>query len=165
MQTLQVPQSISDNIFNNLPTISVPAKAELDDELMRYLATPTEKTSNPLEWWTANKQIYPCLSRMVLSYLSIPGESSINLTCFLFNLLLAFFIATSVDVEHVFSKGRLVLSYIRNCLSVESTQALLCLGAWIKLDLISKEDIQTAANLPDIKKGEEEVEDEFDTVL
>ena len=50
---------------------------------------------------------------------------------------------------------------------MESTWALLCLGAWIKLDLISKEDIYTAANLPDLKKGEveDEDEDEDDTVL
>lgn len=77
-----------------------------------------------------------------------------------------FFLATSVDVECVFSKGQLVLSYIHNHLSVESTRALMCLRAWIKLDLISKEDIRSAANLPDVKKGEEdseaEAEDEFD---
>ena len=69
------------------------------------------------------------------------------------------FLATSVDVEHVFSKGRLILSYIHNYLSVDSTWAILCLRAWIRLDLISKEDIQMAAKLPDVKKGEEEAED------
>ena len=37
--------------------------------------------------------------------------------------------ATSVDVECVFSKGRIVLSHVRNGLSVQSTCALLCLGA------------------------------------
>ena len=31
------------------------------------------------------------------------------------------FLATSVDVERVFSKGRLVLSHVRNGLSVQST--------------------------------------------
>jgi hypothetical protein len=38
-------------------------------------------------------------------------------------------IATSVDVEQVFSKGRLVLPHVQNRLSVQSTCALLCLGA------------------------------------
>jgi len=38
--------------------------------------------------------------------------------------------ATSIDVEHVFSKGRIVLSHVWNGLSVQSTRALLCLGAW-----------------------------------
>ena len=86
-------------------------------------------------------------------------SSVFNLICCLL------FLATSVDVERVFSKGRLVLSYVRNRLSVDSTRALLCLGAWIKLGLISKEDIETAAGLPDVMEGEEEAEDEFDTVL
>ena len=81
-------------------------------------------------------------------------SSVFNLICHLL------FLATSVDVECVFSKGRQVLSYVRNHLSVDSTQALLCLGAWI-----SKEDIETAAGLPDVMEGEEEAEDEFYTVL
>ena len=79
---LQSLQPISDNIFDNLPMISVPGKAELDDELTRYLAAPTEKTLKPLQWWTDNKHIYPCLSRMALSYLSIPGELSVSLIRF-----------------------------------------------------------------------------------
>lgn len=69
---------------------SVPAKAELDDELTCYLAAPTEKTLNPLKWWTDNKAIYPCLSKMALSYLSIPGESSIKSQT-VFNLIRHFF--------------------------------------------------------------------------
>jgi hypothetical protein len=48
---------------------------------------------------------------------------------------------------------------------VESTRALLCLGAWSKLDLISKDDIHAAAKLPDVKKDEEEQEDEFDVII
>jgi hypothetical protein len=71
----------------------------------------------------------------------------------------------SVDVERVFSKGQLVLSYVRNHSSMESTWALLCLSAWSKLDLISKDDMCAVAKLPDLKKGEEEEEDEFDVIL
>jgi hypothetical protein len=41
----------------------------------------------------------------------------------------------------------------------------LCLGSWSKLDLVSREDIRSAAKLPDVKKGEEEPDDEFDAVL
>lgn len=74
-------------------------------------------------------------------------------------------LATSVDVERVFSKGRLILSYIRNRLSVESSRALLCLGAWSKLGLVSKDDIRDTAKLPDLKDGEEGQLDEFDTIL
>ena len=45
------------------------------DELARYLATPTEATDDPLRWWTERRTLYPCLSRMALDYLSIPGTS------------------------------------------------------------------------------------------
>ena len=75
---------------------------------------------------------------------------------------------TSVDVECVFSKGHLVLSHLRNQLSVESTRALLCLGAWAawsKLGFINKDDIKTVTSLPDMKKGDEGYEDDFDLVL
>jgi hypothetical protein len=64
--------------------------------------------------------------------------------------------ATSVDVEQVFSKGQLVLSHIRNRLTVASTRALMCLGAWSKLGLVCDADILAAATLPDVMEDEEE---------
>ncbi|KZV99873.1 hypothetical protein EXIGLDRAFT_572679, partial [Exidia glandulosa HHB12029] len=64
---------------------------------------------------------YPRLSRMALDYLSIP--------------------ATSVDVERTFSKGRTLLSHIRNRLSAQSTRALLCLNSWIPLNIVKTSDI------------------------
>ncbi|KIM36132.1 hypothetical protein M413DRAFT_20603 [Hebeloma cylindrosporum] len=66
--------------------------------------------------------------------------------------------ATSTDVERIFSKGRLVLSHIRNRLSVASTRALMCLGAWSKLDLVWDSDIKAATILPDIVGEEAELE-------
>lgn len=157
------PQDKSDNIFDNLPLLSAPKKAELEDELTRYLSTPTVATKDPMLWWVEQKHMFPCLSRMALSYLSIPGKWS-------FKFYISFnhstiILATSVDVERVFSKGRLILSYVRNRLSVDSTRAILCLGAWSKLDLISKDDIIHAANLPDVKKEDEELDDAFDNIL
>jgi hypothetical protein len=59
-------------------------------------------------------------------------------------------LATSVDVERVFSKGRLILSHIRNRLSVGSTRALMCLGYWSRLGYVEDSDIQAAAVLPDV---------------
>ena len=63
----------------------------------------------------------------------------------------SFFIisATSVDIERVFSKGRLLLSHVRNRLSVESTRALLCLGAWSRLGFVNSSDIKEATLLPE----------------
>ena len=65
-------------------------------------------------------------------------------------------IATSVDVERVFSKGRLILSHIRNRLTVASMHALMCLGAWSKLGLVHDADLLAAATLPEVKEDEEE---------
>src|SRR6267154_4146426 len=61
---------------------------------------------------------------------------------------------TSVDVECVFSQGCLLLPYICNCLSSESTCALLCLGDWCQRSLVKDSNIKPTALLPDVA-GEE----------
>jgi hypothetical protein len=58
----------------------------------------------------------------------------------------------------------LTLSHIRNHLSVDSTRALLCLGAWSKLGLIRKADIQDAATLPDVKEVNIDTDEELSEV-
>lgn len=63
-------------------------------------------------------------------------------------------LGTSVEVERVFSQGRLLLPYIRNRLSSESTRALLCLGDWCRRGFVKDGDIKAAALLPDVA-GEE----------
>lgn len=65
--------------------------------------------------------------------------------------------ATSTDVERVFSKGRLVLSHIHNHLTVASTCALMCLGAWSKLGLVRDADIKVATALPDLVGAEDKL--------
>jgi hypothetical protein len=45
-------------------------------------------------------------------------------------------LATTVDVERVFSMGRLLLPYVRSRLNVQSTHALMCLGSWSLLGLM-----------------------------
>ncbi|EIW63732.1 uncharacterized protein TRAVEDRAFT_78749, partial [Trametes versicolor FP-101664 SS1] len=64
---------------------------------------------------------FPNLSRMALDYLSIPG--------------------TSVDIERVFSRGRIILPHLRNGLSAHSIRAILCLGEWSLLNLMKDSDI------------------------
>ena len=58
-----------------------------------------------------------------------------------------------------------MLSHVCNQLTVESTQALLCLGAWSGLGLINKDNIKAVASLPDVAEGDEEIDDEFNVVL
>jgi hypothetical protein len=74
--------------------------------------------------------------------------------------------ATSVDVERVFSKGRLVLSHVRNGLSVQSTRASICLGAWSKMGLVMDSDVMEVAKLPDVVNGsEDKLDRDWDSVL
>ena len=72
-----------------------------------------------------------------------------------FFLLLTSLLATSIDVERLFSHGWLLLSHVRSRLSVDSTQALLCLGAWSHLGLIKNEDVLKVGVLPEVDEEDE----------
>lgn len=52
--------------------------------------------------------------------------------------------ATTVDVERVFSKGRILLTHTRNRLSANNTRASMCVGDWSRLGLIKSTDIAAA---------------------
>jgi hypothetical protein len=51
-------------------------------------------------------------------------------------------------VERIFSQGRLLLPYVRNRLTSESTRALLCIGEWSKRGLVKDADIKVMALQP-----------------
>ncbi|KAG2124845.1 uncharacterized protein EDB93DRAFT_1286612, partial [Suillus bovinus] len=73
--------------------------------------------------------------------------------------------ATSVDVERLFSHGRLVLSHVHSRLNVQSTRALLCLSYWSRLGLVKNEDILAVSNLADVVGDEElELEEGWDQI-
>lgn len=94
------------------------------DELEHYLNVDADPTiDSPLRWWTSpdTRALYPSLSRMAISYLTIPP--------------------TSVAVERLFSKGRILISHLRNGLSAASIRALLCLNNWSILGFIKDEDV------------------------
>jgi len=73
------------------------------------------------------------------------------------------FLATSIDVERVFSQGRLLLSHVRSRLSVQSTRALLCVGTWSELGLIKDSDIKGCLGLDEVCE-EEELAEDWDTI-
>jgi hypothetical protein len=75
-------------------------------------------------------------------------------------------VATSVDVERVFSKGQILLSHLRNRLSVQSTRALMCLGAWSLMGYVRDSDVKAVTMLPDLKEDEEEepLEENWDVI-
>lgn len=59
--------------------------------------------------------------------------------------------ATFVDIERLFSCGRLVLSHTQSRLSVTSTQALLCLGSWSLMGMVRDEDVKAVASIDEIE--------------
>ena len=63
--------------------------------------------------------------------------------------------ATSVPVEHVFSRGRFILPYTHSLLSPQSIHALLYLGAWGRGDMVKMEDLEEIAHMEDLQGNEE----------
>jgi hypothetical protein len=43
------------------------------NELDAYLNTDIENVVDVIAWWHGHRKTYPCLSRMALDYLTIPG--------------------------------------------------------------------------------------------
>ena len=76
------------------------------------------------------------------------------------------FLATSVDVERAFSQGRLLLSHVRSRLSVQSTRALMCLGAWSLRGFVKDSDVQAVTILPGLAPNtpEDELEADWDAI-
>lgn len=74
------------------------------------------------------------------------------------------FTATSVDVERTFSQGRLLLSHIRNRLSVQSTRALLCLGVWSLMGYVKDKDLKAATVLPEADSNEKDLAYDWDAI-
>ncbi|KAH9009995.1 hypothetical protein EDB84DRAFT_1570881 [Lactarius hengduanensis] len=71
---------------------------------------------------------------------------------------------TSIDVERVFSQGRLLLSHVRSRLSVHSTRALLCVGTWSVLGLIKDSNVKGCLGLDEVCEEEEELAEDWDAI-
>ena len=72
-------------------------------------------------------------------------------------------LATTVDIECVFSRGRLLLPHVCNCLGVQSTHASLCVGQWSSLGLVKDGDIKMSIGTDDIVK-EDELPEDWDAI-
>ena len=114
---------------------------DLGNELDCYLAADIKDVKNPLKWWYEHHGAFPHLSLMARNYLSIPGKS-ITPSFSPQSRCTYIFPATTVDVEWVFSQEWLILSHFQSHLSIQSMHALLHLGAWSQLDLVSLQDIK-----------------------
>ena len=51
------------------------------------------------------------------------------------------FQASSVGVERSFSRGRILISHLRNRLRAETIRALMCFSDWSREDLFSNEEL------------------------
>ena len=71
--------------------------------------------------------------------------------------------ATSVNVEHVFSKGQILLSHIQNRLLAQSVHALMCLGSWSRLGFVKDTDVLTVTILPEVD-GDDKLEEGRDRI-
>ncbi len=79
-----------------------------------------------------------------------------SFSLFYVSLILTLMLATSVNVERLFSRGRLVLSHVRSRLSVQTTRAILCLNSWSRNKLVNTEDVLLISKEEDLLDGEAE---------
>ncbi|KAF8205994.1 hypothetical protein K438DRAFT_2092176 [Mycena galopus ATCC 62051] len=63
---------------------------------------------------------------------------------------------TSVYVEHQFSRGRLLVSSVRNRLSAHSIRELICFGCWSRQGFVEDNDFKVVTSLPTVEEQEEE---------
>ncbi|TFY58892.1 hypothetical protein EVJ58_g6133 [Rhodofomes roseus] len=130
------------NMFDAARASRKKAAVPIVDELDHYLNTDANPAiDSALGWWTSREQrtTYPNLSRMAISYLTIPP--------------------TSVAVERLFSKGRIFISHLRNGLSAASIRVLLCLNNWSVLGFIKDKDVMSVAREDPSGELPEDVED------
>ena len=72
--------------------------------------------------------------------------------------------ATSIDIEHIFSRSRLLLSHTQSRLSTQTTRAVLCVGQWSVCNLVKTEDIVVVSKMEDEDGEEEEMDEGWDTI-
>jgi hypothetical protein len=72
-------------------------------------------------------------------------------------------LVTTVDVERVFSCGRLILPHVHNRLAVQSTHTSLCVGIWSSLGLIKDGDIKMSLGKDDVV-GEDDLPKGWDMI-
>jgi hypothetical protein len=99
------------------------------------------------------------LASIAWHWITLLSLVRVFISLLLFIQLITIILATSVDVERVFSQGRLLLSHIRSRLSVQSTRALMCLGVWSKLGFITDSDVKAVVlTLPELNEDDDENE-------
>ena len=99
-----------------------------------------------------------------LVWLGIISQSQVSVPSSLLSLLMFCPLATTVDVERVFSRGRLILPHVRNRLAVQSTRVSLCVGIWSLHGLIKDSDIKMSVGKDDVVGEEEDLPENWDAI-
>jgi hypothetical protein len=102
--------------FINEKQISEPVKSELDDYLSEALKQLfVDAQFDILSWWKIKAPRYPTLARLARDILAVP--------------------ISTVASESAFSTGGRTLSPVKNCLSDESIEALICAQDWLRVSI------------------------------
>jgi hypothetical protein len=145
-----------------MAALAPPKPTNLHSELDQYLSTNVVYVADPIAWWHEHCTLYPQLSQMALNFLTIPGM------CFIVHFLMFhhqyIIIATSIDVEQLFSHGCLILSHVHSHMSSPTTCALIYLRIWSQLNLIKAQDVETVSKFPDLTGDEDILEDGWDAI-
>ena len=99
-----------------------------------------------------------------LIWLGIICQSQVSVPASLLSLLIFCLLATTVDIEWVFSCGWLILLHICNHLAVQSTCVSLCVGIWSSLGLVKDSDIKMSVGKDDVVGKEEDLPENWDAI-
>jgi hypothetical protein len=99
-----------------------------------------------------------------LIWLGIISQSQVSVSSSLLFLLIFCPLATTVDIEWVFSHGHLVLLHVCNHLVIQSTHASLCVGVWSSLGLVKDSDIKMSVGKDDIIGKKEDLPKNWDAI-
>lgn len=115
---------------------------DVDDFKAFITSQPTSIDCTPLQWWCRPEQRarYPRLSRMAITILSIPAESS--------------------EAERTFSGARRTCSWDRLSLKCSTIQMIECIGNWLRGGLIQPLS-QNGMGLPMGPAPETRIDDEL----
>jgi len=99
-----------------------------------------------------------------LIWLRIISQSQVSVPASLLSLLIFCLLATTVDVEQVFSRGQLVLLYVYNCLAIQSTHASLYVSIWSLLGLVKDSNIRMSVGKDDVVGEEDDLPENWDAI-
>ena len=140
------------NMFYPLKAPAPPKQTELFNKLHTYLDTKVEAIDDVIAWWDTAPSIhdYHAWHLIISLYLVLNTVNFKSKTNYLF-------LATSIDIEQLFSHGHGLLPHTHNCLSAQSTHALLCLGSWSKAGFVHDNDVKAVDALPDVVSVDSQV--------